>query len=456
MRRVIICGAFALMSPTGALADAYLVLPDGTGDFPTIQAAIDACQDGDTVLLSDGTFRGPGNRDLHYGGKALIVRSENGIPAACILDCEGSEGDPHRGVSFVENETSMSILKGITITNGWVGGSGWTGVGAGVFCENSAPTIEECVFRNNAARGGGGAACHFIGNATFVRCTFEGNEAYYASAGGGFYCYTSAPVLIGCVFIANVPNGLYSNGGCWLTLRECEFSGHSRYGFGCDDGNFFLDTCWFHENSGPGLRSIGGIMEMSSCAFWNNHAAEGSAMYLDRDFAGTIVDCLIYDNTADSGGTIRCGTSSPTFANCTITRNSGGSTASGIDCGSGTVAFQNTIIAFNQGGRAISGNAALSCCDIFGNPGGDWVGDIADQYGVNGNISGDPLFCDPEQSDFTLDADSPCAPFSPPNPECDLIGSESVACGGPTACEDEHGRETTWGGMKALFRGDAK
>jgi hypothetical protein len=30
-----------------------------------------------------------------------------------------------------------------------------------------------------------------------------------------------------------------------------------------------------------------------------------------------------------------------------------------------------------------------------GNGGGDWVGGIADQHGVRGNISADPLFCDP-------------------------------------------------------------
>jgi hypothetical protein len=106
-----------------------------------------------------------------------------------------------------------------------------------------------------------------------------------------------------------------------------------------------------------------------------------------------------------------------------------------------------TILAFSlYGGAVMAGHGVtLSCCDIYGNVGGDWVDYIASQYGINGNISEDPLFCDPENLDFTLHADSPCAPFTPPNPECDLIGAWPVGCGStPTVA-------TTWGQIKTLF-----
>jgi hypothetical protein len=90
--------------------------------------------------------------------------------------------------------------------------------------------------------------------------------------------------------------------------------------------------------------------------------------------------------------------------------------------------------------------AVLTCCDLYGNEGGDWVGPISGQYGIDGNICEDPLFCDPTNMDFTLHADSPCAPFTPPNPECDLIGAWPVGCG-PTGV-----METTWGAIKAMFQ----
>jgi hypothetical protein len=112
--------------------------------------------------------------------------------------------------------------------------------------------------------------------------------------------------------------------------------------------------------------------------------------------------------------------------------------------------LQNTIVTTSGEGEAIacdgSGIVRLSCCDIYNDVTGDAEDCIASQYGVNGNISEDPLFCDPVNLDFALHEDSPCAPFTPPNPECDLIGAWPVGCGASPAIA------TTWGQIKALFK----
>jgi hypothetical protein len=56
----------------------------------------------------------------------------------------------------------------------------------------------------------------------------------------------------------------------------------------------------------------------------------------------------------------------------------------------------------------------------------DWSGCIADQYGLNGNISLDPLFCDPTIGDYSLFNFSPCAPA---NNSCgQLMGAFDVGC----------------------------
>lgn len=87
----------------------------------------------------------------------------------------------------------------------------------------------------------------------------------------------------------------------------------------------------------------------------------------------------------------------------------------------------------------------LSCCDLFGNEAGDYVGCIADQYGIRGNISADPLFCDPANGEFGLEPESPCAPFSDPNPECDRLGAWPVGCD-PAAVESGSGQsDHPWG-----------
>jgi hypothetical protein len=118
--------------------------------------------------------------------------------------------------------------------------------------------------------------------------------------------------------------------------------------------------------------------------------------------------------------------------------------------GSGASTIQNCIIASSTQGDAVHSSAGVpfpfSCCDLYGNAGGDWVGSFADQLGVNGNVSLDPLFCDPQTWCFFLQQDSPCAPYSPQNPGCDLTGAWPVGCG-PSPVEP-----TTWGALKARFR----
>jgi hypothetical protein len=100
--------------------------------------------------------------------------------------------------------------------------------------------------------------------------------------------------------------------------------------------------------------------------------------------------------------------------------------------------IENSIIAFNDGAAVYclpGADAHLMCCDVFANTEGDWISCIEDDQGINGNIGIDPLFCDADIGNLRLLEDSPCAPFSAPNPECDLIGAWPVGCD-PSAVEE--------------------
>ncbi len=101
-RRVpcLLAPALVLLLSTSALSRIWAVQPDGAGDAPTIRAAIDSVSGGDFIELADGTYTGEGNRDLNNHEKSIFIRSASGNPAACIIDCEGSESDPHTGISF--------------------------------------------------------------------------------------------------------------------------------------------------------------------------------------------------------------------------------------------------------------------------------------------------------------------------------------------------------------------
>ena len=93
--------AFACASVSTAPADTIHV----PADQPTIQAGIDAAADGDVVLIADGVYTGPDNKNLDFAGKAITVRSENGRDK-CIIDCE----EDGRGFYFHSAEGADSIL----------------------------------------------------------------------------------------------------------------------------------------------------------------------------------------------------------------------------------------------------------------------------------------------------------------------------------------------------------
>jgi hypothetical protein len=90
--------------------------------------------------------------------------------------------------------------------------------------------------------------------------------------------------------------------------------------------------------------------------------------------------------------------------------------------------INKSIIAFGSAGEAVwcSGTSmcTLTCSDVFGNAGGDWVGCLAGQDSVNGNFSADPLFCGAAIGDLTLDALSPCLADS----VCGRIGALGQGC----------------------------
>ena len=96
-------------------ATTWHVNPLGTGDFPTIQAAVNATADGDTILLEPGVYTGAENKNLDLLGKALVIRPEE-IRAEAIIDCEGDG----RGFDFSGGEPPETIIEDVAIINGHV------------------------------------------------------------------------------------------------------------------------------------------------------------------------------------------------------------------------------------------------------------------------------------------------------------------------------------------------
>jgi hypothetical protein len=134
MRYSILLPCLLILLAAGSSATTYIVDPYGTGDFPNIQAAVDAAIDGDVIELTDGTFTGDGNRDVDYWGKQICVRSQSGDPESCEILCEGTPEEPHRGFAFQRGETNEAVLEGVTIRGGYGPFSEDWFIGGAVYC----------------------------------------------------------------------------------------------------------------------------------------------------------------------------------------------------------------------------------------------------------------------------------------------------------------------------------
>ncbi len=96
-RLLLLC---CLLAATSVSARDWLVRPDGSGDAPTIQAAIDSLGADDHIVLADGVYTGLGNRDLYNSEKAFTVRSLSDDPTACVIDVQGTAAEPHWAFSY--------------------------------------------------------------------------------------------------------------------------------------------------------------------------------------------------------------------------------------------------------------------------------------------------------------------------------------------------------------------
>lgn len=407
----------------------YVILPDGTGDFPTIQAGFYAVADGDTILLEDGVFTGGGNYDIDTSGKEVLLRSMSGDPASCIIDCQGME----RGFDIDDGETAALVLQGLSIVN-----ASTVHTGAGVHIFASSPTFIDCIIQGNQSTWiGGGVQVASYSAPSFVDCLFVGNSSI-ESYGGAIAFEGDSLHLEGCVFMDNSASGggaLNCSGGV-VRANGCVFSGNhaSNRGGAVRGSPVVISNSEFLGNTADwGAGIISTDCMVTDCTFGGNEALVGGA---GADCGGgyqRFSDCLFVSNVSPWSAALNFRNTTGEVDGCTFYGNSSSEEAAGMySYDNASVAVTNSIIAFSTDGEAarVAPGSVLtfSCCDLYGNHDGDWAFEIEGQFGINGNISENPLFCDAPNSDFGLHENSPCAPFTPPNPECDLIGARPVGC----------------------------
>jgi len=317
MEKRILLSLIVLLAVSAFAPAATRLVPD---DYDTIQVAIDAAVNDDTVLVADGTYTGDGNRDIDFLGKAITVKSENG-PENCIIDCNGSEVEPHRGFYFHSGEDANSVLSGVTIINGYAFGYGHAGCGGGIYCLDSSPTISDCVISENSSRySGGGISCagsdSTITNCIISKNMVANNSITISTGGGGIHCWDSSPTISNCT-IWN--NSAMEGGGinCWdssPTISDCAISENSAEysggGIFCTGSDSTITNCIISRNTvdnnfTPVLTGGGGIYcvglqsktIITNCTIANNILRSGgNGIGGGVCFGGTITNCIIRDN----------------------------------------------------------------------------------------------------------------------------------------------------------------
>ncbi len=350
---------------------------------PTIQAGIDAAVDGDTVLVAAGTYV----ETIDFLGKAITVRSESSADLTII---DGNQNGSV--VTFASGEGSASVLEGFTIQNGTGTVVGEYEYGGGIYCDQTSPTIRDCLITANIAGFGGGL--HATGSSsTFDSCEFCENFALYADGyyedgeGGGIRAIDSDLTVTDCSFMQNHGGGwggasVSGGGGIYaidsdLVVTSCAFSNNeagesesncSGGGIRCISSSPTISSCSFSSNRadyGGGIACSGGSPVISDCSFqsnvaigsgWTENWGDGGGVFVVGTSNAVIKESTFSDNRSVNGGGIGClGGSSLLITDCSIVSNRATSGwYEGFDGGGGISFFgasatvTNCLIAQNE------------------------------------------------------------------------------------------------------------
>jgi parallel beta-helix repeat protein len=291
-------------------------------DQPTIQAAINAASNGDTVLIAPGTYR----ENINFMGKAITVTSSGG-PAVTTVD-GGAAGTV---VTFNTNEGRNSVLSGFTITNGSANGTETDG--GGIYISHASPTVSGNVVTQNVACSFGAGVAAESSSALIQGNTITNNGSGGCSGGngGGISVLGAGSVQI----IGNTIAGNFLNSGSG--------AGISLYAAGTPT----IENNTISGNTATGL------------------SPQGGGIWIVDHSDALIVQNLIVNNTAGQGGgvyfLVPSGYRGPFLINNTIANNAGagGSGIYAVGFDSQSELINNLII-------ASPGQPALYCDASYG------------------------------------------------------------------------------------------
>jgi len=384
-------GSLTAIVGTAFVAAATLAVPR---DHATIQAAVDAAVDGDTIEVAPGVYGGPGNVAVSVRHKTIAIRAAAG-PGTVTIDCEGSPAFSFCA-PFTESE---SVLAGFVIRGA-----------------------------------GGGAAVDVFAQLAIEDCTIEGGDfaCIDVRSLGAPGTLTSTLRMARTSVRGSRRTGIRSERASVL-LSRCEIRDHRCAGLWGGEATFHVEDSRIVENGMEGVVGIWCTIRLSRTVVARN-GSDGVRVHGLHvvDIAGSLLaanDGDGYHVLCDVDGCVNI------FARTTIR---GSTIADHRGAGISIVppprldrfesAISGTIISANQDGAISAGDMPLPLAISYSAIDAElpWPGD--------GNIAGDPLFAgaaprNGEIDEYRLDEGSPCIDAGS---SADTVGSD--LSGNPRRC----------------------
>jgi hypothetical protein len=269
-------------------------------EYPTIQEAAYAANDGDHVIIHPGVYAFYNDYEIYITSKSITVRSidpnDPEIVSSTVID-----GNWSYGGNFILREAPDSVINGLTITrclgrptidcylsnlrirNCVLEGNRPYYQASVIYCEDSNASIENCVIRNNVfsrTKYGAGVIFvegrQFMPHATINNCVITNNantnDIYMTNTSPAVYLSRASADINNCTIAQNSSNPYYED----------------------------FDT------SGSGIFVYDGSATISNCIVWGNTATDGSQIaIIDDTWSPYYPEVTIsYSNIQDSNDSI--------------------------------------------------------------------------------------------------------------------------------------------------------
>jgi len=338
--------------------------------YTSIQAAINASTDRDTVLVGPGTYA----ENLNFGSKGVAAVSLEGAEGT-IIDGNGSG----TVVRFDSAGSYQARLAGFTVRNGRAASGG------GIRISGASPTIEDCIVTQNEAVSAGGGLYLENGAAPILRnCVVTLNTAAY---GGGIYSSGSSPLIQSTTISLNTAGN--GGGGVFVSAGSPTFMG----------GAIRENTATLGGGGGAAFANSARPVVQRFHIDHNESASVGGGLHVYGGSDLLAANTVVSSNTSSSGGGgMHVDGATASVYSLTFAENTG-DPAAGVYSRNSTVRIQNSILWDTGAALGYEGTEPTVSTSDVRMSGGTYPG--------TGNANADPLF-KAGDAQCHLQAGSPC------------------------------------------------